>query len=76
MGGLLFILILFAGLFSVGSYFARRGGMHVRDSSGHTISIGPPAGLSRMLGINGIFVDIKSRVSPELLREDICYWSL
>jgi len=32
--------------------------------------------ISRMLGVNGIFVDVKSRVSPELLREDICYWSL
>ena len=31
---------------------------------------------SRMLGVNGIFVDVKSSVAPELLREDICYWSL
>jgi UDP-N-acetyl-D-galactosamine dehydrogenase len=33
-------------------------------------------GFGRMLGSNGIFVDIKSCVSPGLLREDICYWSL
>ena len=33
-------------------------------------------GIDRMLGANGIFVDVKSRISPELLREDICYWSL
>jgi UDP-N-acetyl-D-galactosamine dehydrogenase len=33
-------------------------------------------GFGRMLGINGIFVDVKSSVAPELLREDICYWSL
>jgi len=32
--------------------------------------------ISRMLGVNGIFVDVKSRVSPESLREDVCYWSL
>jgi UDP-N-acetyl-D-galactosamine dehydrogenase len=31
---------------------------------------------SHMLGIDGIFVDVKSSVAPELLREDICYWSL
>jgi UDP-N-acetyl-D-galactosamine dehydrogenase len=31
---------------------------------------------SRMLGSDGIFVDVKSCVAPELLREDICYWSL
>ena len=31
---------------------------------------------SRMVGINGIFVDVKSSVAPELMREDICYWSL
>jgi UDP-N-acetyl-D-galactosamine dehydrogenase len=31
---------------------------------------------SRMLDPGGIFVDVKSGVSPELLREDIRYWSL
>jgi len=33
-------------------------------------------GISGMLGSGGIFVDVKSRVAPDLLREDICYWSL
>jgi len=33
-------------------------------------------GFSRMLGVNGIFVDVKSCVAPELLRDDVCYWSL
>ena len=33
-------------------------------------------GFDRMLGANGIFVDVKSCVDPELLRDDICYWSL
>jgi len=33
-------------------------------------------GISGMLGSGGIFVDVKSRVASDLLREDICYWSL
>ncbi len=33
-------------------------------------------GISNMLWVNGIFVDVKSCVSPELLRDDIHYWSL
>jgi len=32
--------------------------------------------LSAMLSANGIFVDVKSRVAPEALREDVLYWSL
>jgi UDP-N-acetyl-D-glucosamine/UDP-N-acetyl-D-galactosamine dehydrogenase len=32
--------------------------------------------LCGMLDFGGIFVDVKSSVSPELLREDIRYWSL
>ena len=32
--------------------------------------------ISRMILPDGIFVDVKSRVAPELLREDIRYWSL
>ncbi len=34
------------------------------------------SGFNRMLGIDGIFIDIKSIVSPNLLRDDIRYWSL
>lgn len=33
-------------------------------------------GFDRMLAVNGIFVDVKSCVEPESLREDIYYWSL
>lgn len=32
--------------------------------------------LSKMLGNNGIFVDVKSCISTNSLREDIIYWSL
>ena len=33
-------------------------------------------GLSAMIGPNGVLIDIKSRISPASLREDIRYWSL
>jgi UDP-N-acetyl-D-galactosamine dehydrogenase len=33
-------------------------------------------GLSAMLVTGGILVDVKSRITPESLRQDICYWSL
>jgi regulator of protease activity HflC (stomatin/prohibitin superfamily) len=58
MAGLLFILILFAGLFTVGSYLARRTGVRVHDPSGRVIPIGPPAGFGRvvMLGAAALFV--------------------
>lgn len=45
MAGLLFFLILVAGLVTLGSYIARRGGMRVHDSTGRTIALGPPRGL-------------------------------
>ena len=45
MAGLLFFLILIAGLVTLGSFLARRGGMRVHDSTGRTIALGPPAGL-------------------------------
>ncbi|MCF2515147.1 nucleotide sugar dehydrogenase [Sphingomonas sp. G124] len=32
--------------------------------------------VSGMLALNGIFVDVKSRLRPEAMREDILYWSL
>jgi UDP-N-acetyl-D-galactosamine dehydrogenase len=32
--------------------------------------------ISDMLGSNGIFVDVKSRLAPAAMREDIIYWSL
>ena len=58
MAGLLFILILFAGLFTVGSYFARRAGVRVHDPSGRVVPIGPPAGFGRilLLGAAAMFV--------------------
>ena len=31
---------------------------------------------SEMLNTNGIFVDVKSRLAPETLRDDVIYWSL
>ena len=34
------------------------------------------AGLSAMIGPNGVLIDIKSRISPGSLRGDIRYWSL
>jgi UDP-N-acetyl-D-galactosamine dehydrogenase len=32
--------------------------------------------VSGMLDPNGIFVDVKSSLAPEAMREDIIYWSL
>jgi UDP-N-acetyl-D-galactosamine dehydrogenase len=32
--------------------------------------------VSGMLAPSGIFVDVKSRLAPEAMREDISYWSL
>jgi UDP-N-acetyl-D-galactosamine dehydrogenase len=32
--------------------------------------------VSGMLAHNGIFVDVKSRLKPEAMREDVIYWSL
>jgi UDP-N-acetyl-D-galactosamine dehydrogenase len=32
--------------------------------------------VSDMLASNGIFVDVKSRLKPEAMREDVIYWSL
>ncbi len=34
------------------------------------------SGFNRMLGENGIFIDVKSCVDPVALRDDIRYWSL
>ena len=38
-------------------------------------SIGP-ARMSEMIAPNGILVDVKSKIDPEVLRPDITYWSL
>jgi len=58
MAGLLFVLILFAGLFTVGSFLARRNGVRVHDPSGRVLPIGPPAGFGRilLLGAAAMFV--------------------
>jgi prohibitin 2 len=54
MAGLLFILVLFAGLFTVGSYLAKRTGVRVHDPSGRVVSIGPPAGFGRIVLIGAV----------------------
>lgn len=32
--------------------------------------------LNRMIASNGVLIDVRSKIDPESLRPDICYWSL
>ncbi len=49
MAGLLFFLILIAGLAGGASLLMKKGGMRVHDSSGRTIGIGPSPGVARIV---------------------------
>ena len=51
MAGLLFFLILVAGLIAAGSFLVRRGTMRVHDSSGRTVAFGSPGGTMRTIAL-------------------------
>src|SRR5690242_7109412 len=51
MAGLFFMLVFLAAMFAVGSYFARRGGLRVHDSTGRTIASSGPSFDGRLVGL-------------------------